>query len=223
MTGTDPNGIYTYSGDDIASDWPTLLNLGVSSVSNVITSLRQSSIYKAHNAQAANALRDRLIAAGVAPTATDPILIYLTSNGQIIAWDGATWKTGGSDITSWVVTGSQVATPATPITGALLAGQRGEASRFREEAAAALIRVPPPTDPKWTAFLGLARKYVGIATALFTNGDAWSFPGHVGCAGHGWDRVTDNNGYIVRVPFVAFGAKPGSFIRINYSIKGWEA
>ena len=48
MTGTDRNGIYTYSADDTAADWPTLLNLGVSSVSGVITKLRQSSIYKAH-------------------------------------------------------------------------------------------------------------------------------------------------------------------------------
>ena len=55
MTGTDRNGIYTYSADDIAADWPTLLNLGVSSVSGVITKLRQSSVYKANNAAAANA------------------------------------------------------------------------------------------------------------------------------------------------------------------------
>ena len=33
MTGTDRNGIYTYSADDTAADWLTLLNLGVSSVS----------------------------------------------------------------------------------------------------------------------------------------------------------------------------------------------
>lgn len=223
MTGTDRNGIYTYSGDDVAADWPTLLNLGVSSVSNAISKLRQSSIYKANNAAAANTLRDTLVAAGVTPSATDPILIYLTSNGRIIAWDGATWKSDGSNITSWLITGSEVATPATPITNAILVGSRGEASRFREEAGSTVIRVPAPLDPKFTGFISLARKYTGIATALITNGDVWSFGGNIGGAGYGWDKVKNNEGVIVRVPYVARGAAPGSLIRINYAIKGWEA
>lgn len=223
MTGTDRNGIYTYSADDTAADWPTLLNLGVSSVSGVITKLRQSSVYKANNAAAANALRDTLIAAGVTPTATDPILVYLTSNGQIIAWDGANWKADGSNITSWLVAGSEVATPATPITNAILAGRRGEASRFREEVGTAIIRVPAPIDNKYTGHMPLARKYVGIATTLITNGDGAAFGGLICSAGFGWDKVKNNEGQIVRVPYVAKGAKPGNLIRLNYSIKGWEA
>lgn len=223
MTGTDRNGIYTYSGDDTAADWPTLLNLGVSSVSNVITKLRQSSVYKANNAAAANALRDTLIAAGITPTPTDPILVYLTSNGRIIAWDGTSWKTDGSNITSWLVAGSEVATPATPITNAILAGQRGEASRFREEAGTAIIRVPTPVDPKYTGHMALARKYTGIATTIITNGDGAAFGGLICSAGFGWDKVKDNEGRIVRVPYVARGSTPGNIIRVNYAIKGWEA
>lgn len=223
MAGTDPNGIYTYSGDDTAANWPTLLNMGMSSVSNVITGLRRSSVYKANNAAAANTLRDNLIKAGVTPSATDPILIYLTSNGQIIAWDGNTWKADGSNISSWVITGSEVATPSTPITRGILVGSRGEASRFREEVGTSVIRVPTPPDPHYTGFLTLARKYVGIATAIITNGDVWSFSGNIGAAGYGFDRVKDNEGNIVRVPYVAWGARPGNLIRVNFVIKGWEA
>ena len=223
MTGTDPNGIYTYSADDTAANWPTLLNMGMSSVSNVITGLRRSSVYKANNAAAANILRDNLIKAGVTPSATDPILIYLTSNGQIIAWDGNAWKADGSNISSWMIAGSEVASPATPITGGILVGSRGEASHFREEVGTSVIRVPTPPDPRYTGFMSLTRKYTGIATAIFSNGDLWSFGGNVGGAGYGYDRVKNNDGQIVRLPYIAYGARPGSLIRINYIIKGWEA
>ena len=223
MTGTDRNGIYTYSGDDTAADWPTLLNLGVSSVSNVISKLRQSSIYKANNAAAANSLRDALIAAGITPTATDPILIYLTSNGQIIAWDGATWKADGSNITSWLITGSEVATPATPITNAILAGRRGEASRFREECGTTVFRQGAPPDQKWSGFIPLSRKYTGIATAILSNGNAFQFGGVIGSAGWGWDKARNNDGQIVRIPYYARGVKAGTWVTINYVVKGWEA
>ena len=164
-----------------------------------------------------------IFAAGITPTATDPILVYLTSNGQIIAWDGANWKADGSNITSWLVAGSEVATPATPITNAILAGRRGEASRFREEVGTAIIRVPAPIDNKYTGHMPLARKYVGIATTLITNGDGAAFGGLICSAGFGWDKVKNNEGQIVRVPYIAKGAKPGNLIRLNYSIKGWEA
>lgn len=223
MPQTDSNGLVVYTADDTAADWPTLLNMGMSSVSNVVTGLRRSSVYKANNAQAANALRDRLIAAGITPTATDPILVYLTSNGQIIAWDGDAWKADGSNITSWMIAGSEVASPATPITGGIIVGSRGEASRFREEVGTSVLRVPAPPDPRYTGFMNLSRKYTGIATAIFSNGDLWSFAGNIGGAGYGFDRVKNNEGLIVRMPYIAYGAKPGSLIRINYIIKGWEA
>ena len=143
MTGTDSNGIYTYSGDDIAANWPTLLNMGMSSVSNVITGLRRSSVYKANNAAAANTLRDNLIKSGVTPSATDPILIYLTSNGQIIAWDGATWKADGSNISSWMITGSEVATPAA--SSSANAGKPAASARKWEPASSACPHRPTPT------------------------------------------------------------------------------
>ena len=97
-----------------------------------------------------------------------------------------------------------------------------EASPFREEVGTSVIRVPTPPDPRYTGFMSLARKYVGIASAIFSNGDLWSFGGNVGGAGYGYDRVKNNDGQIVRLPYIAYGARPGSLIRVNYIIKGWE-
>lgn len=71
--------------------------------------------------------------------------------------------------------------------------------------------------------MALARKYTGIATTIITNGDGAAFGGLICSAGFGWDKVKDNEGRIVRVPYVARGSTPGNIIRVNYAIKGWEA
>lgn len=223
MGTIDRNGVYIYSADDTVNTWEAFLNLGQNSVSNAISKLRSNSVYKAADEAGANTLRDSLLRTGVVPSASSPILVYLTKNGKIIAWDGNAWKQDGNTLAASSRVPGEVADLKTPKVGnSILCGVKGPDEKMRMEAGSVVTRVETSQNHFTSGYLHLLNKYSGIATAILTNGDGYVTGDHVLCASAYWlDWKPGSDGLYQAVPYRIFGVSSGHMIRINYIVVGW--
>ena len=215
MGAVDSNGVWKYDAADTVSTWEGFLNLGMNSVSNVITNLRMNSVYKAGSASLANTMRDNLVAGGLTPTAANPILIYRTDMGVFLAWDGTAWKQNGNTLSNWSITGdSEAGLPNQVFSNAVWLGTKGAFDKFVIESGNCTIQL----DGNRTADVPLKRQYVGLSA--------------------GFASLAYNTYYgtlITRAPFKssgtpikAFGIQapqgsPGDYIQINYLVLGWTS
>jgi len=223
MGAVNQNGIYIYSPEDTVSTWEGLLNLGMNSVSNVVSGLRLNSVYKTSSVSGANTIRDQLVASGVTPSAASPILVYNTTNGKFMAWDGATWKLNGDDLSKWMTTADKVLTPAAPVTGALNWGSVGSAEKLRMESGTAVSRVEYISAQRTGhAYFGLKNYYTGISTVICSNGDAEAFGRVISADDNNWPTVVvDSTTVCNRIRTLCPGATRGQLVRINYIVIGW--
>ena len=212
------HGIYIYSPDDTVSTWEGLLNLGMNSVSNAVASLRADVVYKVATADAANNKRDALVASGLTPTPSNPFLMYLTGTGKFVTWDGSAWKMNGDAIQSWTTPPDGTLDPNTPGQGALLLGKSGSADKHHMEYGSSVVRVTSVSGHARTT-LSLKNQYVGIATAIVSNGAPEIFRGTIGTHDRGFSQ--NPNGSYSSLPIACPGAPVGGLIRINYLVVGW--
>lgn len=215
MGALNKNGIWVYSPEDTVSTWEGLLNLGMNSVSNAVGELRQNSLYKAANESGANAIRDRVVASGVTPTADNPIVVYITNTGSFFAWDGANWRKDGLDPSAWMATGNVALVETDPKVqnNVLMWGVRGQSSKFVIETGVSIVSIDTREGSKTYARLRLQNNYAGIATVLVNNADLYS---------HGYaiaaSSVENKNTVWLQTP----NAVVGNYCRVGYSVYGWK-
>lgn len=226
MGVVDNNGIYKYSAEDTVSTWETFMNLGMNSVSTAIGNLRMNSVYKAGNQAQANALRDSLIAGGLTPSTANPILIYLTGEGKILAWDGAAWRKNGDAVSHWNTVGVDALNTQTASSGYMLWGKAGPMEKYHLESATAVVRVQyTPGGSTWKrhAYIQLKNKYQGISSIITSNGDVEAYDRPFSTDDDNWDSVLNPDGTCSRFRLLCSGAKVGSLLRVNYLVIGWVA
>lgn len=219
----DKNGVYIYSADDTVNSWEAFLNLGQNSVSNALNKLRTNSLYKATDITQANSIRDNLTKTGITPSASNPILVYLTSNGKIIAWDGNSWKQDGNALSSILTSPSETTDLKITKTGnGYLCGVKGTDDKIRMEAGSYVATVQANQNNKASGSIKLQNKYTGIQTFIGVNGDPYTTGNNVLSPAAYWlDAKQDNNGYFTHAPFKVFGVASGINVRINYMLVGW--
>lgn len=101
---TDQIGIYRYEPGTLVNSLPSLLNLGMSSVSNAIRDVRENLYFGGFLVvNAANEIPHRVQVAkektGVDPSPTRPMFFYIVSSKIFATWDGSTlFRVAGGDL-----------------------------------------------------------------------------------------------------------------------------
>ena len=81
----DPNGIYQYTLGDVVQDWASFMNLGTSSVSNVIRDMKANMIVTATSLSDMTKKKDALVTAGVSFSASNLGLFWRTDEKKVYA------------------------------------------------------------------------------------------------------------------------------------------
>ena len=84
----DPNGIYQYTLGDVVQDWASFMNLGTSSVSNVLRDMKANMIVTATSLSDMTKKKDALVTAGVSFSASNLGLFWRTDEKKVYAWNG---------------------------------------------------------------------------------------------------------------------------------------
>ena len=229
MGAVDSNGVWKYDAADTVSTWESFLNLGMNSVSNAITDLRMNSVYKAASEAEAGTVRDNLVASGLVPTPANPIMIYITTKGKFMAWDGSGWKRNGDAVENWARTGTvDLDSTATELSKGVLWGKVGTAEAYTIESGTAVVTC----GTKWTSggkvvgaygYFSLGNAYTGISTVSLANGDADTMRLPFSSDDDGWDNTVKNaNGNVVKIRVICPGTSVGKKVRVNYIIIGWR-
>ena len=229
MGAVDSNGVWKYDAADTVSTWESFLNLGMNSVSNAITNLRMNSVYKAASEAEAGTVRDNLVASGLVPTPANPIMIYITTNGKFMAWDGSGWKRNGDAVENWARTGTvELNSTTTELSNGMLWGKVGTAEAYTIESGTAVVKA----STQWTSggrkigsygYFSLSNRYTGISTVCLANGNAEAMTLAFSSDDNGWDNsVKDANGRVQKIRVVCPGSSVGKLLRVNYIVIGWR-
>ena len=229
MGAVDSNGVWKYDAADTVSTWEGFLNLGMNSVSNAITNLRMNSVYKAASEAEAGTVRDNLVASGLVPTPANPIIVYITTNGKFMAWDGSGWKRNGDAVENWARTGTVALDSTVPeMSKGVLWGAVGTPEAYTIESGTAVVTC----GTKWYSrgklvgaygYFSLGNSYTGISTVSLANGDAGSMRLPFSSDDDGWDsNVKDANGHVNRIRVICPGSNAGKKVRVNYIVIGWR-
>lgn len=100
----DPNGVYQYTLNDVVQDWASFMNLGTSSVSNVLREMKGNMVVTAASLQDMTKKKDALVTAGVSFSPANLGLFWRTDEKKMYAWNGTRFDVilGGSFTDSYV-------------------------------------------------------------------------------------------------------------------------
>ena len=91
MGATDNNGIWKYDTSDAINGWPAYMNLGMNSVSNALTVIRQNTLYKASSLADANTKVSGLKASGLTPSTANPFIFTRSDTHTLWSYDNSAW------------------------------------------------------------------------------------------------------------------------------------
>lgn len=94
----DPNGIYQYTLGDAVNDWASFMNLGTSSVSNVIREMKANMVITATSLSDMTKKKDALVTAGVSFSTANMGFFWRTDEKKMYSWNGTRFDVvlGGS-------------------------------------------------------------------------------------------------------------------------------
>lgn len=84
----DSRGIYIYSQEDSVNDWPSFLNLGMSSVSNALAEVRSHGVYTASSVTDMMSKKNLIAGKGATASPSDPVYFYRSDLARFVKWDG---------------------------------------------------------------------------------------------------------------------------------------
>lgn len=84
----DSRGIYIYSQEDSVNDWPSFLNLGMSSVSNALAEVRSHGVYTASSVTDMMNKKNLIASKGATASPSDPVYFYRSDLARFVKWDG---------------------------------------------------------------------------------------------------------------------------------------
>lgn len=91
MGTTDNNGIWKYDLSDSVNGWPAYMNLGMNSISNALTVIRQNTLYKASSLADANTKVAGLKASGLTPSAANPFVFTRSDTNSLWSYNNSAW------------------------------------------------------------------------------------------------------------------------------------
>ena len=88
----DKSGVYFYTQNDTVNDWPSFLNLAMSSISNALNEIRLRLVYTVSNQTDMVNKKNAVVAQGVEPNSFQPLLFLRMDNNKFYKWDGSSFN-----------------------------------------------------------------------------------------------------------------------------------